>query len=69
MTPRKPSNWPHGTDLGHSNFTLRFPRQASGGYRPGSETPPWGWPVTFFLGLAFCLACLFGGTLLLRLFS
>lgn len=38
------SNWPHGTDLGHPNFTGRVPRVSRydglGGYAPNSTKIP-----------------------------
>lgn len=63
----KTSNWPGGIDYGHSNYTLKFPRQARGGYAPGSDTPPWGWPVAIALGLAVVGLLLFGPTMAARM--
>lgn len=60
-------NWPNGIDYGHSNYTLRFQRQARGGYAPGSESPPWGWPIAFAIGIAVCTLFLFGPTLAARI--
>jgi len=37
------------------------------GYMPGSETPAWGWPVVFILGVAVCALFLFGLTLAARI--
>lgn len=71
------SNWPDNFNPSNQHHTLRFKRRADrsspylppvrSGYAPGSESPPWGWPVTFLLGLAFCFAFFFGGTFLLRI--
>lgn len=63
----KTSNWPGGIDYGHSNFTLKFPRQARGGYAPGSESPKCGWPLAFAIGIAVCALFLFGPTLAARI--
>lgn len=38
------SNWPHGNDLGHSNYTGRIPRVSKydgrGGFAPNSSKIP-----------------------------
>lgn len=55
----KSSNWPGGQDLGHSNYTLKFPRQFRGGYAPNSgRIPPSAYfytaaVVAVFLAFAF----------------
>lgn len=46
-------NWEGFTNLGHSNWTLRFPRQATGGYAPHSEKPKCGWCLPIALGIGF----------------
>lgn len=65
----KNENWPHGTNLGHPNWTLRTPRTHSGGYAPNSETPTWGWLPTIAVGVAVCAALLWLPTLILRWLS
>lgn len=52
----KTSNWPGGIDYGHSNYTLRFPRQARGGYAPGSEKIP----ASAWIGVAAVIAIFIG---------
>lgn len=37
------------------------------GYAPGSESPPWGWPVAIALGLAAFGLLLFGPTMAARI--
>lgn len=50
------SNWPHGTDMGGPNWTLRTPRKSKydgvGGWAKDSSRPPWGWCTAIALGLA-----------------
>lgn len=37
------------------------------GYMPGSESPPWGWPIAIALGLAAFGLLLFGPTVAARI--
>lgn len=37
------------------------------GYAPGSEAPPWGWPVAIALGMGVCGLLLFGPTMAARM--
>lgn len=57
------SNWPHGTNMGESNWTGKAPRVSKwqgGGWAPDSETPPWGWPVTLVIAAAVVAVLIFG---------
>lgn len=62
------SNWPFGTDLSHPNFTGITKRECCG-YAPGSETPPWGWPVTIVVAVSLVCLFLYVPTFLVRMFS
>lgn len=37
------------------------------GYAPGSEDPPWGWPIAIALGIGVCGLLLFGPTMAARI--
>lgn len=80
MTQRHNSNWPFGFHPASQNQTVRFARRASRvspclpplrreKLDPRGFTPPWGWPITLILGIAFCLAFLYLPTTLVRFFG
>lgn len=40
---------------------------AAGAYRAGSANPPWGWPITFIIGVALVALFLIGPTMAARM--